>query len=47
MNIQFINSDKVDKIFTNNKIKRLTTDGSYANIILTKEKYLIKEEHQN
>ena len=47
LNIQFDVHNKIDKIFENNKIKRLTIEKSCANIILTKEKHLIKEEHQN
>ena len=47
LNIQFDVHNKIDKIFENNKIKRLTIRKPYANIILTKEKHLIKEEHQN
>ena len=47
LNIQFDIYNKIDKIFKNNKIKRLTIRKPYANIILTKEKHLIKEEHQN
>ena len=47
MNIQFKKRWLIDEIIVKNKIKSLTIKNPYANIILTKEKHLIKEEHQN